>query len=233
MSSATIPSMHRSRLPWAGRLKRIRMGALGAVVLLAIGTVFASGVAFLTSDSTTTVTAGGTITGRFADVYTSSLSTLTNVSWAESGGATKRSATWNAAIGQASEITTSGDLAIIDARGTDRNLLITIALVNPVQLAGNYAYMMLPIEIYQRQDTSLGSWAAAVDSAGDDIQTQYLTIGSGPISFVVNGGQGSVAITDYYQLSLGTGGSMYTVSVASNGTHSLSPEFLVTVAAIG
>ncbi|MBM4436438.1 MAG: hypothetical protein FJ029_04205 [Actinobacteria bacterium] len=65
---------------------------------------------------------------------------LTNATWKVRGDATApKSAVWNPIVGQVAEVTTAGDLALIDARGTSANFIVTVSLLNIVALSGDYS----------------------------------------------------------------------------------------------
>ncbi|MBM4436437.1 MAG: hypothetical protein FJ029_04200 [Actinobacteria bacterium] len=90
---------------------------------------------------------------------------------------------------------------------------------------------MIPIKVYQKEDAAGSAWAAATDISGTAFATSYLTLTNGFVSYLVNGG--GATTKDYYGVTIGTGGNFYTVATTSDSTHSLSPQFLVTVTSAG
>ena len=80
-------------------------------------------------------------------------------------------------------VRTAGELAVIDARTAGPNMVVTISLANTGALAGDYSYLMLPIQVYQ-QDAG-GQWAPASDSAGGIPPVAILTLDNGSVSISI------------------------------------------------
>ena len=206
----------------AGRTRRWRRyAALGAVAvgLILVGT---TGAAFLATNGTASATVspvGGTSAGN---VYTTKLPTTGTTppaTWVESGSTSAQAPAWNATQGQVTQVSTAGDLAIVDA---STPTLITVALTNAAAMASAYTYLNLPIEIYKcATATTNCTWATSPGTTDNPQATlpEYLSFSNASLTFQVTGGSG-----DYYEVVVPTGGSMYVYS--TSGT--LAANFLVT-----
>lgn len=212
--------------PGAGPSRRWRrpllVGALAAAAVLMATT----SLSFLSSNGTAgaTVTPSGSGT---ANVYAAAATspTLPNASltWEITGTTTDQLPAWNVSQGQVTQVTTAGDVAVVD--GTAGNTLITVTLANAAAMAGAYSYVNIPIDIYQcTVATSTCTWAAADElnsSPAAAYSTQYLSFSNASLSFEVSGGANT-----YYEVTVPTGGSLYCYSTATSSD--LSPSFLVT-----
>ena len=130
--------------------------------------------------------------------------------------------------GQAGAVTTSGDIAVIDARDTSASyLIITIYVTNMRPLALTYNSYSLPIRIYASTGGSLSNpvtWSgtAVVDSNGIDVAATYLTNTQGFETFRLPTGAGK-----YYAITLDAGGSYYPYQTGATGS-ATTPALYIT-----
>ena len=212
------------------KIASARRFTLMGLVLAAVGLLFATSVTFTATSGQTDVSITKTET-TIGDVHSQgvdalpvgggALSALTSVGWpaaAASSLGTGTPSAWSPIEGQSVKVTTSGDIAVIDARGLAGNVFITLTLTNASDLAGAYSYFILPIEIEVFNNANGGSWGSAVvaDTA-NTISVQYLTLSNGFLTFLVDGGS-------IYGITIPLGGSIFTV----NDQQQLSPTFQVT-----
>lgn len=215
-------------------VRRFRKMAMMAAALAGVGLLAATGFAFLQTNgsATTSIQAGG-ISGaanEFADVVTSGAPPTAFTNWAASNSSTAQAAVWQPVVGQVVPVKTPGDVGIIDATGTTGNVLVTLVLSNAASLSADYSYVNLPIVLKQCTLVSTTcTWNAVTADANSqpigDSGVEYLTLSNGYLSFLVAGGS-------YYEVTIPTGGSFYTISTgASGGT--LSPSYLINVQSAG
>ncbi|MDP3063146.1 MAG: hypothetical protein Q8O40_08055, partial [Chloroflexota bacterium] len=118
---------------------------------------------------------------------------------------------------------TGGDLYLVDLEGYTLNVLVTLYITNPDELAIDYSYLNQLINVYVLCDettgpcatkppfnisTTKGVWGQATDAAGTAINAvaDYMTLSSGYITFILKG--------DYeYAISV-DGGVGYTIGAA-------------------
>lgn len=119
--------------------------------------------------------------------------------------------------GQAGSVSSSGDIAVIDATDTSATyLLVTVYITNMRPLALTYNSYSLPIRIYGGI-ASGGAipWGASpvVDSNGIDLAATYLTNTQGFETFKLPTGAGQ-----YYAITLDAGGSYYPYQTGASGS---------------
>lgn len=129
--------------------------------------------------------------------------------------------------GQAGSVSSSGDIAVIDATDTSATyLLVTICVTNMRPLALTYNSYSLPIRIYGSTAFSSGAitWSATpvVDSNGIDLATTYLTNTQGFETFKLPTGAGK-----YYAITLDAGGSYYPYQTGASGS-ATTPALYIT-----
>lgn len=214
------------------KIASARRFTLMGLVLAAVGLLFATSVTFTATSGQTDVSITKTET-TIGDVHSQgidalpvdggALSALTGVGWPAAGASSTGTGTpsaWSPIEGQSVKVTTSGDIAVIDARGLAGNVFITLTLTNASDLAAAYSYFILPIEIevFNNLNNGGSSWdAAVVADTANTISVQYLTLSNGFLTFLVDGGS-------IYGITIPLGGSIYTV----NDQKQLSPTFQVT-----
>lgn len=212
--------------------KRFRKMALVTAAVLGAGLVAATGFAFLSTNGATStqITAAGVGSNyEFAGVYTSNSGLPTTVSNWVYGGNGFQTASWTPTVGQVGSVTQGGDLAMIDATGTTGNVLVTLVLSNAASLDNDYSYLNLPIGVSKCTSPSgtTCSWGViTTDANGDTIGNggvSYLTLTNGELTFLLPGNA-------YYELTIPTGGSFYTISSNSSD---LSPSYLINIQSAG
>src|SRR5690606_26944453 len=123
---------------------------------------------------------------------------------------------WSPILNNAVEVTTEGDVAIIDTRGLGTtNVLINVALTNSADLDASHNYFILPVEINY---WSGAAWTGANSGDGDgDASTggtafgvRYLSTNNGYLNFTVDG-------DEVYEISIPTGGSIFAVNTTTLG----------------
>lgn len=228
--SVAVAQRHR-------KVRQFRRATLVAAVLAGLGLIIATGLTF-TAETGTTSTSISPGAGNFADVYAAtsggaipasfSGGEASDITWSRgatgAGNSAAQIASWTPVVGNVNGVTTAGDIALIDGTGipTTSNIFITVTLVNAAALSGNYSYLNIPIVVYKWTDGSTNTWgAASAADSGPTITTQYLSLSNGYLTYVVDGDAA-------YEIAIGAGGSMYTISTLSDATHTLSPQFLVT-----
>ena len=211
------------------KIASARRFTLVGLVLAAVGLLFATSITFTAISGQTnfgiskTETTIGDVHSQGIDalpVDGSALSALTSVGWpaaAASSLGTGTPSAWSPIEGQSVKVTTSGDIAVIDARGLAGNVFITLTLTNASDLAAAYSYFILPIEI-EVFNNGGSSWdSAVVADTANTVAVQYLTLSNGFLTFLVDGGS-------IYGITIPLGGSIFTV----NDQKQLSPTFQVT-----
>ena len=128
---------------------------------------------------------------------------------------------------QAGSISSSGDIAVIDATDISATyLIVTIFITNMKPLALTYNSYALPVRIYAASAFSLGAitWNASAhtDSNGINIANTYLTNTQGYETFKLATGAGK-----YYAVTLDAGGSYYPYQTGVSGS-ATTPAFYIT-----
>jgi len=131
--------------------------------------------------------------------------------------------------GQAGSVTTSGDIAVIDATDTSATyLLITLYITNMRPLALTYNSYSLPIRVYANTNfatfTNSITWGASPATDANSINTAntYLTNTQGYETFKLATGAGK-----YYALTLDSGGAFYPYQTGAAGA-ATTPAFYIT-----
>jgi hypothetical protein len=129
--------------------------------------------------------------------------------------------------GQAGSVSSSGDLAVIDATDISATyLIVTIYITNMRPLALTYNSYSLPIRIYSASAFSSGAitWnsSAVVDNNGINIANTYLTNTQGFESFKLPTGAGK-----YYAITLDAGGAYYPYQTGAGGS-ATTPALYIT-----
>lgn len=191
------------------------------VVLAATGGTFA-----FTATSATTgpgISAVG-VSGDFATVST-------NVA----NGRYRSNPAWNPAAGAAGQIpdadasNTAGDIYIIDTGTYTGDILVTIYLNNPSDLASSYSYLNLAINAYGKEGTTTPTWKTTgvlVDASNG--YSKYLTLTNGYVSFTLTHADsvdeaGDGATHHYYAITIDAG-SFYCFKLGN-----LAPSFYIDV----
>lgn len=243
-AGAMVPGIRALTARRFRRALTIGVAVAGALILAT------TSLAFLNTNGlgTTSISAGGLsgANNEYADVLMGGTVLTNSAVWAASGTTAAQGAVWSPVVGQVVTIGSSagdkaGDVAMIDAGGTTRNILVTLSVTNPAQLSADYSYMNLPIAVVSCINTASAcatqtNWGANIkgdgatagtDANGTALPTTgsptYLTLTNGSVSFLLKGGTGNL-----YELEIPTGGSFYTVSTTAG---SLSPSFMVTTTA--
>ena len=120
--------------------------------------------------------------------------------------------------GQAGSISTSGDIAVVDATDISVSyLIVTVYITNMKELALTYNSYLLPIRIYSAATFSDGAivWnpSPVVDSNSINTANTYLTHTQGFESFKLTTGAGK-----YYAITLDAGGSYYPYQTGVTGS---------------
>jgi hypothetical protein len=128
--------------------------------------------------------------------------------------------------GTSGEVTSSGDISLIDATDTSAtSLLVTIYVTNMKALAKTYNSYSLPIRVYEptsfNQSPTLGGivWAG---TAATDVNGTNTNNTQGYETFKLATGAGK-----YYAITLDHGGSFYTYQTNANGA-AITPAFYIT-----
>lgn len=129
--------------------------------------------------------------------------------------------------GQAGSISTSGDIAVVDATDISASyLIVTVYITNMKQLALTYNSYCLPIRIYSAATFSGGAiaWGASpvVDSNSINTANTYLTNTQGFESFKLATGAGK-----YYAITLDAGGTYYPYQTGATGS-ATTPALYIT-----
>ncbi len=128
---------------------------------------------------------------------------------------------------QAGSISSSGDIAVVDATDISATyLIVTIFITNMKPLALTYNSYALPVRIYAATAFSSGAitWNASAhtDSNGINIANTYLTNTQGYETFKLATGAGK-----YYAITLDAGGSYYPYQTGVAGS-ATTPAFYIT-----
>lgn len=133
--------------------------------------------------------------------------------------------TWTPVTGSAGEITTAGDLVLVDATagtlGTATALTVTIYITNLAGLQQAYSSFAFPIRIWKCAATcsSNAAWSEVADDAVISPRPSYLANTDGFIQF-------RLPVGFYYDIAFDLGGSFYTISTTTAAN--LSPQFFFT-----
>lgn len=132
---------------------------------------------------------------------------------------------WTPATGSAGEVTTAGDVVLVDATagtlGTATALTLTIFVTNLTGLQQAYSSFAYPIRIWKCAATcnSNAAWSEVVDDAVITPRPVYLANTDGFMQF-------RLPVGFYYDVVFDLGGSFYTISTTI--TANLSPQFFFT-----
>jgi len=132
---------------------------------------------------------------------------------------------WTPASGSAGEVTTAGDVVLVDATagtlGTATALTVSIFITNLAGLQQAYSSFAYPIRIWKCAATcsSNGAWSEVEDDTVITPRPTYLANTDGFIQF-------RLPVGFYYDIVFDLGGSFYTIST-TNATN-LSPQFFFT-----
>lgn len=132
---------------------------------------------------------------------------------------------WTPTSGSAGEVTTAGDIVLVDATagtlGTATALTLTIFITNLAGLQQAYSSFAFPIRIWKCAATcnAGGAWSEVVDDVVISPRPTYLANTDGFIQF-------RLPVGFYYDVVFDLGGSFYTIST-TNATN-LSPQFFFT-----
>lgn len=129
--------------------------------------------------------------------------------------------------GQAGSVSSSGDVAMIDATDTTANyLLVTVYITNMKELALTYNSYSLPIRVYAPTSFASGSvtWSgtAATDANSINTGNTYLTNNQGYETFKLATGTGK-----YYAITLDAGGAYYPYQTGAANA-ATTPAFYIT-----
>jgi len=129
---------------------------------------------------------------------------------------TATSPSWTPVAGSAGAVTTAGDLGLIDATTVANAIILNVYVTNLAALQQDYSSYSLPINVYSSTcPSNVCTWAQ--DSAVLATAPTYLTNSSGVVTLKLPTGK-------YYDITMDTGGALYTISTTASGG-SLSPSF--------
>lgn len=163
----------------------------------------------------TAITGAGTAGWKYGGTGTGSQSVSTAPVWP------------TVVAGQASSVTTAGDVATVDATDTSATyLLVTIYITNMHQLALTYNSYSLPFRIYGSTAFTSGAvtWSASpiADANGINTANTYITNNSGYETFKLATGAGK-----YYAVTLDSGGAFYPYQTGAAGA-ATTPALYIT-----
>lgn len=190
------------------------------IALLAVLAVAGSSFAYTATSGTGSVTIAAIgVDGSFASV-----TTTTPIATTYGSGAI--APTWSPTVNSAGSVA-AGDIYYIDLGTYTGDILVTLYLNNPTQLAKAYSYINLPIVVYKADYVdSAYTWntTAVAGKSGSDF-TSYLGISTGYVSFILTNPGTSAGSHNYFAIAVG-GGSYYCTSTTGG---SLSPQFFLDV----
>ncbi len=128
---------------------------------------------------------------------------------------------WTPAAGSPGQVTTAGDLAVLNTIGATGPVTLNVYITNLVQLAQMYQSYSLPLSIWKCSSATActaSTWGATPVSSGYLLNTQpNYTVTLDPGYF--------------YSVSMDTGGSFFCTSTSAAGG-SLSPSFFFSAQAL-
>jgi hypothetical protein len=110
-----------------------------------------------------------------------------------------------------------GDIYYFDTTGYTGDILVTVYVTNPYELAKDYSYLDMQVNI---RSGSSGAWLQSKLADGTAIGTVYLTLVNGKLTFLLNGGT-------HYDISIDSG-TYYPIDTNATGG-SLSPAFYLEI----
>lgn len=123
---------------------------------------------------------------------------------------------WAPIAGSAGSVTTAGDLGLIDATTVANAIILNLYVTNLAALQQDYSSYSLPINVYSSTcPSNVCTWAQ--DSTVLVSAPTYLTNSAGVVTLKLPTGK-------YYDVTMDTGGSFYTISTTATGG-ALSPNF--------
>ena len=194
--------------------------AVGVAGLALLGS--AMGVSFLGDTGTTSVSITPSSASSFVYAVTGANTTSPPLPTAVTALEYGAVPSWTPTPDSAGSVTTAGDVALVDA--TLSTVVVNIYITNLATLQSAYSSFALPVEIYS--GTCSGSPSACtwtLDSTLTAANSVYITNTEGQLSFNLPSG-------DYYDITIPTGGSFYTLSSVSSTND--SPSFYVTGQAV-
>jgi hypothetical protein len=171
-----------------------------------------------------------------------------NANSAPTDGATVREVLKNASLPtwtpvvNSNHTITGGDVYLVDIEDYTGNVLVTLFVTNPDELAIDYTYLNQVINVYALCDittdtqcaaaapyaalTDNGVWGQSTDAAGNNVSTEvdYLSLSSGYVTFILKGGYEYAFTVD--------GGVGYTIAgttTCTPGNGCLSPDYFLTL----
>jgi hypothetical protein len=123
---------------------------------------------------------------------------------------------WDPVVEQPGSIE-AGDLYYFNSTGYTGDVLVTLYVTNPDELAQYYSYLNMQVNI---RSGSSGVWTQSTLADGTAIGTVYLTLVNGKLSFILNGGTN-------YDISI-DGGTYYPIDTSGAGGD-LSPAFYLEI----
>lgn len=231
------------------RKKRFLLASTAA--LAAVGV--AMGVSFLDNSGVASISVSGNTPAGFVWPVSSagdapSSSDVTGLRYGTTVGSSKFGTgsslalpSWAPAAGSPGSVTTAGDLALVDATSltAQQNMIVNVYVTNLAALGSAYSSWAFPLDIYSCTPSGAGTCSAtSSQTAGTSAPwTQvsaavpfssgvesFLTSTEGYESFSLPGGA-------FYDITLDTGGSFYTVSTST--ASDLNPSFYFTARASG
>jgi hypothetical protein len=124
--------------------------------------------------------------------------------------------TWDPVNEQAGSIR-AGDIYYFDTTGYTGDILVTVYITNPYELAKVYSYLDMKLNI---RSGDSGAWVQSKLADGTDIGVVYLTLINGKLTFILNGGT-------HYDISI-DGGTYYPINTDAAGGN-LSPAFYLEI----
>ena len=201
----------------------MKKGMIILIALLVLLSATAITFARNTAATSVTITAGG-ITGYASDDVSGIAGVATSIKLKNSTGSgpyVHVAPTWTPVIEQAGAIT-GGDVYYLNTTDYTGDILVTLYLTNPNELQKNYSNLMMKVNVWKRVLADPDDpWVQATMANGDAIvDTMYLTINNGNVSFILTGDLEYCISVD--------GGSYYCIDTNAAGGE-LSPAFFLEV----
>lgn len=169
----------------------------------------------------------GTAGGLPAAVDTATAAATAGWKYGTGTPSTPTAPVWPTVVaGQSGSVTSSGDIAVIDATDTSANyLLVSIYITNMHELSLTYNSYSLPFRIYSGALASrrmTWSGTALIDANSINTANTYITNNSGYESFKLATGAGK-----YYEITLDSGGAFYPYQTGASGA-ATTPALYIT-----
>lgn len=138
---------------------------------------------------------------------------------------------WSPTQSTAGNVTTAGDIAVIDATQSTGNVIVSLYVTNLAALSDDYSSFAFPVDVYRSQGSAdpsaPSSWTQASAIVSSSPFSSFLTDTTGVLTFSLPAGYYYDLTMDSASQGFGGGGSYYCISTTAAGG-SLSPAFFVT-----